>query len=237
MALTDDQYAAAAWINFHDLGHTMVVVMTAVGMAESQSSGGDTAQSPGYKAGGTGAAGAWQIENNHTEASLGIPGFWSQNLWQNPVDNGRAARKVFDGQGISAWSAYSNGAYAQYLPRAAAAVARVEAKTGVASTANDPTGATVNSPLTQFGQELLGGAGMALSVFGLPTFGANQVTIDKSGNLSTNADIANNPLNPSNLFGAIGPALWIGAGAIMVVLGVIMLNEGSIGTVAKAVAL
>lgn len=220
MSMTDEQYAAAAWINFQDLGHTMVVVMTAVGMAESQSSGGDTAQSPGFSAGGTGAGGAFQIQNNHTESELGIPGFWSQSLWKNPVTNGKAARKIYNDQGIKAWSAYTNQSYAQYLQRANVAVAAVEAKTGGSSTANDPKAGTTNQGVTNFGQELLAGATSALGLFGLAPGVSTAPSIDKDGNVSAGVSV-----DVPGIFDGLQSAMWIGGGALLVVLGVIMLAK------------
>jgi hypothetical protein len=79
--------------------------------------------------------------------------------------------------------------------------------------------------VTNFGQELLAGAATALSVFGLPTFGAASVAVDGNGNVSTGLDVPSPGDLLKNLFSGIAPALWIGGGAILVMLAIIMLND------------
>ena len=283
MALTDNQYASAVIKAFGDLGDQWVIIMTAVGMAESQSSGGDTAQSPGFQRGGVGAAGAFQIQNNHSESELGIPGFWSQGLWKNADTNASAARKIYNSQGITAWSAYTNKAYSQYLPRAQAAVAAVKKAGPVASGSGTEAGAQAWF-LTQFpGNQLpaewhkagnFGGneaTHIAKSADGVYMFtGTTKQDGSGSGNLSWNADNKSNmyyvswdkngiasvprkadagevtPVDPFGLnelfsMGQLGPYLWIAGGALLVVLGVVLLAKdvtpvGKIASIASKVA-
>jgi hypothetical protein len=85
----------------------------AVALAES---GGNTTAHATY---GEDSRGLWQI---NMRAHAGWVG--NRNLY-DPATNAWAARKVCDGQGITAWSAYTNGSYQRYLGRGQAAAAAV----------------------------------------------------------------------------------------------------------------
>jgi hypothetical protein len=275
VTLTDNQYASAARKAFGDLGDQIVTIMTAVGMAESQSSGGDTAQSPGFQRGGEGAAGAFQIQNNHTESSLGIPGFWSQGLWKNVDVNAAAARKIYNGQGITAWSAYTNKAYAQYLPRAQAAVAATKgAGTGGGTSAGAQAWFVTITPGKHVPADWTKGAGDHVVSSADKTYmfaGHSNADGSGYGNISWNegnksaslyvtwgtdgitAGALGSPIptkpdsgevtpvdllpNLSNLFGDFGPYLWIAAGGVLVLLGVLLLaKDTDIGKAAMSAA-
>jgi hypothetical protein len=230
--LPDTEIAKAAWQNFGDLGEHTVIIMTAIALAES--SGIPDNLSPGARAGGAGGFGLWQIENNHPELGAG---FFSTNSstggsYANPTANGAAARKIYQGQGLTAWSAYTNGSYAQFLQRAQAAAA---------ATRGTPQlyvgGFPGSSAFADIVDKALGlnagagigpGAGAGIS----PNFQANngQGYPDSLGGALT----GNNSLFAG--LASLAPAFWIGGGALLVVLAVIMLNEGSISSVAKVAA-
>jgi hypothetical protein len=196
-ALSDQEIAKAAWQNFGDLGQNTVVIMTAIALAES--SGIPDNLSPGAAAGGAGGFGLWQIENNHPE--LGADFYTT--YYKNPTLNGRAARKIYIEQGINAWSAFTNGSYSKFLPRAQQAVEATKGTPLASPTAiGDSPGITVD------------GSGQTKTIVG--------------GKIP---DLLN------GLFSGLGPALWIGGGAILIVLAIIMLNEGTITQVAKVAAL
>lgn len=222
--LSDNAIAAAAWQNFGDLGEHTVIIFTAIGLAES--GGVPDVKSPGAAAGGTGAFGIWQIENNHPE--LGARFFADASgvggSYANPTANGAAARGIYQGQGLSAWSAYTNGSYAKFLPRAQAAVAATRG-TKQLFVGGFPGSSTLADIVDKaLGLTLSGGIGQGIS----PDFQANN---GQSGYGAAPIDTL-----LSGLAG-LAPALWIGAGAILVVLAVIMLNEGTITKVAKVAAL
>jgi hypothetical protein len=85
----------------------------AVALAES---GGNTAAHATY---GEDSRGLWQI---NMRAHAGWVG--NRNLY-DPAVNAWAAKKVCDGQGISAWSAYTTGMYQRFVGRGQAAAAAV----------------------------------------------------------------------------------------------------------------
>jgi hypothetical protein len=216
--ITDEQIAQAAWTAFGDKGEQQVVIMTAVALAES--SGDETAMSPGAKAGGMGALGLWQIQKVHTD--IFSPAFFS-TLWKNRFSNAAAARKIFDKQGIKAWVAYTNNSYAKFLPRAQVAVAKTRGF--------KPT-ATAQSELDRNLEILLGGAGLAVGGMGIPL--DTDVSIDEDGNVDSS--VSSSTLNAvSGLFDGLGPALWIGGGAVLVLLGIVFLAKDAlpVGKIAK----
>lgn len=93
-------------------GFPNVALMTAIALAES---GGDT------NAVGNGAYGIWQIQtfpndNDPTRSAIANT---------NPVTNAANAKKIFDQQGLSAWSAYTNGSYLKFVSRGQKAAQQV----------------------------------------------------------------------------------------------------------------
>jgi hypothetical protein len=79
-------------------------VWAAVAMAES--SGNTTAKNPS-----SGAYGLWQIHPIHREDHP----TWTEKWLADPVNNARAAAKVYSQQGWGAWEAYTNGSYKAHL--------------------------------------------------------------------------------------------------------------------------
>lgn len=183
-AVPDITIAQASINNFRDLGHNMVIVMTAVALAES--SGIPDNLSPGAAAGGAGGFGLWQIENNHADI-LGQD-FYTTG-YKTPDTNAAAARKIYNAQGITAWSAFTNGSYQQYLSRASDAVMQIE---------NGAAAAGVNS-----------------------LYPANTYT---QGATKDTGPFAN-----------LEGAMWMGGGAILIVLGIVMLNKQAGNPIGKTV--
>lgn len=85
----------------------------AVALAES---GGNTAA---HATRGEDSRGLWQINMRAHASWVG-----NRNLY-DPAVNAWAAKKVCDGQGIGAWSAYTTGMYHRFVSRGAAAAAAV----------------------------------------------------------------------------------------------------------------
>ena len=79
-------------------------IMGAIGMAES--SGNPTAVNSS-----SGAVGLWQI--NQPVWVKTYPG-WTSVYLMNTWNNAKAAKVVYDKQGLKAWTAYTNGAYKQF---------------------------------------------------------------------------------------------------------------------------
>jgi Lysozyme like domain len=235
--ISDNAVAQAAWQSFGDLGEHTVIIMTAIAMAESSNIPDN--ESPGALAGGAGAYGLWQIENNHPE--LGST-FWSSS-WKIPAANGAAARKIYQGQGLAAWSTYSNGAYAQFLSRAQTAAAATRGTTPLFTGGFPNSSAFATAVDNALG--LNSGSGISQDPAGgiSPNFGANngQGYANSAGGVLTGNNSISDFLFGSSggqgLFSGMAPALWIGGGAIIVVLAVVMLNEGTITKVAKVAAL
>lgn len=89
-------------------------VMAAIAMAES---GGRTNAYNGNASTGDQSYGLWQINmlNNLGPARRKTFGITSNEQLFNPFVNALAAKKIQSGQGLSAWSVYTNGAYKKYL--------------------------------------------------------------------------------------------------------------------------
>lgn len=62
----------------------------------------------------TGHTGLWQISPVHRKAHP----TWTQSWLKDPGNNARAAKAIYDEQGLDAWEAYTNGAYKKYMDRA-----------------------------------------------------------------------------------------------------------------------
>jgi hypothetical protein len=81
-------------------------VMAAVAMAES-SGRADVVNS-------IGCVGLWQINQPvHVKSHP----TWTKDWLKNPINNARAAKVIYQSQGLRAWEAYTNGAYAKYLSK------------------------------------------------------------------------------------------------------------------------
>lgn len=86
-------------------------IMGAVAFAESSGRSGVSRSD-------TDVHGLWQIRFPVHQEKLKRLGITSREQLYDPLTNAKAAKAVYDSQGISAWSAYTNGAYKQYLPKA-----------------------------------------------------------------------------------------------------------------------
>ena len=90
-------------------------VMAAIGLAES--SGNPRAHNPNASTGDN-SYGLMQINmlgamGPERRAAFGIRS--NEELF-DPLTNMKAAKKIFDSQGLGAWSVYKSGAYKQHLP-------------------------------------------------------------------------------------------------------------------------
>lgn len=79
--------------------------MAAIAMAESSGRPGVVNE--------IGCTGLWQI--NQPVHVKDYPS-WTQAWLKDPRNNARAAKVIYDKQGLSAWSVYTSGAYKKYLP-------------------------------------------------------------------------------------------------------------------------
>lgn len=212
------QIANVAWINFGDLpdGQNKAVIMTAIAMAESTGR-------PAVIGGG--GYGLWQIQDNH-QGDAGLPADFynvvnqynpsalSKTSYANPLTNGIAARVIYDMQGFDAWTVYKTGAYAQFLPQAQTAVQQAVNTQGPVR--SRPTFASILVPGDPSTQN--------------PSFSGtlNNQSLDPTKSVPTAA---------ASLFSGLSGPLWIGGGAVLVILGFLILNKNSIASIAKVAAL
>ncbi len=99
-------------------------IMAAIALAES--GGRSNAHNPNRSTGDN-SYGLWQINmidelGNQRRRQFGLKR--DEDLW-DPATNVRAAKRVFESQGLGAWTVYRTGAYRQYLPEAKRALARL----------------------------------------------------------------------------------------------------------------
>lgn len=87
------------------------VLMGAVGMQES---GGN----PKSKRDDTQVYGLWQIQFPTHVDKLKTIGVTSPEQLSDPITNAKAAKLVYDSQGITAWEGFTDGNYKKYLPEA-----------------------------------------------------------------------------------------------------------------------
>lgn len=94
-------------------GMSNPVLMSAIAMAES--SGNTRAHNP---LGLDNSYGLWQINmlGDMGPARRRQFGISRNEELFDPAVNARAAKKILDGQGLKAWSTYTNGAYKRYMP-------------------------------------------------------------------------------------------------------------------------
>ena len=88
-----------------------VPLFTAIAMAESSGN-------PRSSRSDTDVHGLWQIRFPVHQQKLNALGIKSREELYNPLNNAKAAYAIFKSQGLGAWSAYTNGAYKQYLDAA-----------------------------------------------------------------------------------------------------------------------
>ncbi len=193
-----------------------VAVMTAIAGAES------TFQTDVTHHNGDGSTdyGLFQINSKNTAYADGPDFFPPGEGWKSGYRNAVVAKKIYDAQGLRAWTTYSNGDYVKFLG---------DAQTAASTSLTSQAQSELQKNLTQAGV----GAQVALNALGLPV--TPTLNIDGSGNLSTDwGSAVGNPLG--SIFSAIGPALWIGGGALLVLLGIMLYAKGDIASVAKVVA-
>jgi len=87
------------------------VLMGAVAMAES------SGQSSVSRS-DTEVYGLWQIQFPTHRAALAKIGITSAEQLKDPLTNAKAAKMVYDSQGITAWEAFTKGMHKQFLPEA-----------------------------------------------------------------------------------------------------------------------
>lgn len=90
-------------------------LMTAIAMAES--SGRTNVVNP------IGCVGLWQI--NQPEHVKDHPS-WSKAWLSNPVNNARAAKVIYQAQGLEAWQSYTDGRFKQYMDSTAQGVGDID---------------------------------------------------------------------------------------------------------------
>jgi murein DD-endopeptidase MepM/ murein hydrolase activator NlpD len=98
-------------VNVRGYSGPLSVLMAAVGMQESR--GRSTAMRPD-----TEVYGLWQIRWPVHAANLRKIGITSPQQLYDPLLNAKAAKMVYDRQGITAWSAFTDGNYKKFLPEA-----------------------------------------------------------------------------------------------------------------------
>lgn len=184
---------------------------------------------------GTTDYGIWQINSSHADI---FPGFFPPStLWSQPFFNAVAFQKMYAIQGAEAW--VSSGG-SQPLPEDLATARQVMGMpadhTGSAGTV-DVVGGAVGGTLTWAQILSAAGAGAALGASDSLTGGNSGVgiTLNPDGTLSTQSSIVDFATDPLGyLTKNLGSALWIGGGAILALLGVIMLAKNEINPIALA---
>jgi hypothetical protein len=111
MRISDPDIANAA----RQAGFAGPDLVTAVAIAIAESGGNPTAVNRRNR-NGTADFGLWQINSVHNA-------LLKQGNWQNPADNARMAKAVYDDAGgFRPWAVYNSQKYRIYVPRATTAV-------------------------------------------------------------------------------------------------------------------
>ena len=143
--------------------------------------------------------------------------FPPSNRWKDPVANLAAARVLYESQGPGAWVA--NGGKEMQSAQGQATIAAAQVQT------YDPS----IGPITVQGQSVLDanlqslkfGAAYAAHLLGIPV--SANANVDANGNIDTTVSTPLDWVNAN-----IGSALWVGGGAILVLLGVLLLAKSEI---------
>ena len=98
-------------VNVSGYSGPLSVLMGAVGMQESR--GKSTSMRSD-----TEVYGLWQIRFPVHRASLAKIGITSPQQLYDPLLNAKAAKMIYDSQGITAWSGFTDGNYKKFLPEA-----------------------------------------------------------------------------------------------------------------------
>ncbi len=114
--VSDGDIAAAA----RAAGFTGIDLVTAVAISLAENQRSDPTATNRNSDGST-DFGLWQINSVHGP-------LLRKGNWQNPVDNARMAKAVFDNAGgFTPWSVYKSGKYRMFVPRATSAVGNAPA--------------------------------------------------------------------------------------------------------------
>ena len=98
-----------------------IATMVAIALAES---GGD-ATAVGRAVPSRPDYGLWQINFIHADI---LPGFFPPGTgWKSSSANANAAKKIYDMQGLNAWTVYNTGAYLRFMARGNTAAAKPSA--------------------------------------------------------------------------------------------------------------
>lgn len=98
-------------VNVNGYKGPLDVLMGAVGMQESRGN-------PKSKRDDTQVYGLWQIRYPVHAEKLKTIGVTSPEQLFDPITNAKAAKMIYDSQGISAWEGFTDGNYKQFLPEA-----------------------------------------------------------------------------------------------------------------------
>ncbi len=156
MPISDSEIANVA----RQAGFAGPDLVTAVAVAMSESRSNPTAVNRRNRD-GTADFGLWQINSVHGA-------LLKQGNWQNPLDNARMAKRVFDdAKGFTPWTDYKNGKYRMYVPRAITAVGSTP---GAAVTNAPPTSTSTNGAETFAGTLTNAGTWQRVGLFLIGAF-------------------------------------------------------------------
>jgi hypothetical protein len=151
------------------------------------------------------------------------PGYFPPGTgWKNPIANAMLARKIYTIQGKGAWSPSASG---QNNPdiKIKARIGAAQAKASAAGQAL-PT-RTGDAKSNTAWEVFLAGLGIAGATLNIPGVDGGDLSINTETGVVDGSIETSNPLDPSNLIKGLGPMLWIGGGALLVVLGVVLLAK------------
>lgn len=114
-------------VNVSGYNGPLDVLMGAVAMQESSGNS-------GIMRSDTQVYGLWQIQFPTHKAALAKIGITSAEQLKDPLTNAKAAKMVYDSQGITAWVGFTDGNYKKFLPEAqkAAGIAPSQLTAGIA---------------------------------------------------------------------------------------------------------
>jgi len=158
-ALTPAQIAA----HVRAAGFPEELVPTKVAIAMAESSGNPKAHNPNASTGDD-SYGIFQV---NMRGAMGPErrrqfGLQSNEQLFDPAINAQAAKKIFDSQGLNAWSVHKSGAYKQFMPEAQQA-ARASSSAAPAAPFAGPAGGVGSTPagpsLDDLAAQILSGGG------------------------------------------------------------------------------
>lgn len=156
-------------------------IMGAVAFAESSGRSGVSRSD-------TDVHGLWQIRFPVHQEKLKRLGITSREQLYDPLTNAKAAKAVYDSQGISAWSAYTDGAYKKYLPKA---------KLGGSVDSIKPSGKYDTKSIEQYPSYAEGGMQTKIAIQRVIV--EKMVPVPMPGNSKTNFMIAGGGVNSTDM--------------------------------------